>query len=234
MTVTLFDPSPESSTDTDVLAAGSLDSDARLLDVFQRVRRRFRGAIVGMTARTTITNASAAELLGSSDHHALRTWLQTADDVPEAGEVVFHLASGLTATARVYHILMQGLRVGVVLHLSVSTRAHLRLAGTDGEAGTPDRGPAGASGPISAALDPALLSGWAELTDSERAVAELVGRGLSNKEAGRKLFVSRHTVDHHLRGVFKKLGITSRVELARLLGEHYESLASGAPSDAVA
>ncbi len=74
------------------------------------------------------------------------------------------------------------------------------------------------------ALDPTLMTGWTVLTDTERTVAELVARGMTNKQAGRRLFLSRHTVDYHLRRVFKKLGLNSRVELARALGEHYEAL----------
>ncbi|MDQ1457293.1 MAG: hypothetical protein QOH28_2913 [Actinomycetota bacterium] len=58
--------------------------------------------------------------------------------------------------------------------------------------------------------------GWAALTRSELAVARLVGEGLTNKEAADHLFVSPHTVNSHLRHVFTKLGINSRVELARL------------------
>ncbi|MER0477847.1 LuxR C-terminal-related transcriptional regulator [Streptomyces sp. Edi2] len=53
------------------------------------------------------------------------------------------------------------------------------------------------------------------LTKTEAAVAELVALGLSNAQAAQKLFISRHTVAHHLRSIFKKLRITSRVELAR-------------------
>ncbi len=68
------------------------------------------------------------------------------------------------------------------------------------------------------------MTGWTELTDTERTVAELVARGMTNKQAGRRLFLSRHTVDYHLRRVFKKLDLNSRVELARALGEHYEAL----------
>ena len=37
------------------------------------------------------------------------------------------------------------------------------------------------------------------------------------------MFSSHHTVDSHLRRVFKKLGLHSRVELARALGKHYEA-----------
>ncbi|MDX6631898.1 MAG: hypothetical protein QOH00_4144, partial [Gaiellales bacterium] len=58
--------------------------------------------------------------------------------------------------------------------------------------------------------------GWAALTAAEIAVAQLVAEGLTNREAAKRLFVSPHTVNSHLRHVFTKLGINSRVELARL------------------
>jgi DNA-binding CsgD family transcriptional regulator len=58
--------------------------------------------------------------------------------------------------------------------------------------------------------------GWAALTTSELAVARLVADGLTNREVAEQLFVSPHTVNSHLRHVFTKLGINSRVELARI------------------
>jgi DNA-binding CsgD family transcriptional regulator len=58
--------------------------------------------------------------------------------------------------------------------------------------------------------------GWAALTTSELTVARLVSEGLTNREVAERLFVSPHTVNSHLRHVFSKLGITSRVDLARL------------------
>ena len=60
-------------------------------------------------------------------------------------------------------------------------------------------------------------TGWNALTDSEAAVARLVAQGLTDREVAAHLFVSPHTVSGHLRHVFTKLGITSRVELARLV-----------------
>jgi DNA-binding CsgD family transcriptional regulator len=60
------------------------------------------------------------------------------------------------------------------------------------------------------------VSGWASLTDTERAVAELVAQGLTNRQVADQLFMSAHTVAFHLRHVFRKLEIASRVELARL------------------
>jgi DNA-binding CsgD family transcriptional regulator len=57
-------------------------------------------------------------------------------------------------------------------------------------------------------------TGWATLSKQERAVADLAGQALTNKEIATRLFLSPHTVNYHLRNVFRKLGITSRVQLA--------------------
>jgi DNA-binding CsgD family transcriptional regulator len=73
-------------------------------------------------------------------------------------------------------------------------------------------------------LDEKHMKGWKDLTDTERTVAELVGTGLTNRETGRRMYSSPYTVDYHLRQIFRKLGIASRVELARLLGEHREAI----------
>jgi DNA-binding CsgD family transcriptional regulator/tetratricopeptide (TPR) repeat protein len=64
------------------------------------------------------------------------------------------------------------------------------------------------------------VSGWSSLTDTERSVAVLVAQGLTNPQVAGQMFVSPHTVKFHLRQVFRKLGIGSRVELARLGAEH--------------
>ena len=56
------------------------------------------------------------------------------------------------------------------------------------------------------------------LTPGEQRVAELVAGGLSNKEVAARLYLSAATIDTHLRGVYAKLGIRSRTQLARRLG----------------
>jgi DNA-binding CsgD family transcriptional regulator len=56
-----------------------------------------------------------------------------------------------------------------------------------------------------------------DLTAQERQIAELARAGLSNPEIGARLFVSRRTVEWHLRHVFAKLGIHSRRELSNAL-----------------
>jgi DNA-binding CsgD family transcriptional regulator len=57
---------------------------------------------------------------------------------------------------------------------------------------------------------------WDRLTDSERTVADLVAQGLSNRQTAERIFVSPHTVSFHLRKVYRKLGISSRVDLTRI------------------
>ena len=56
--------------------------------------------------------------------------------------------------------------------------------------------------------------GWNSLTPSEHNVVQLVATGLSNPQVGERLYVSRRTVETHLKHVFTKLGMASRVELA--------------------
>lgn len=55
------------------------------------------------------------------------------------------------------------------------------------------------------------------LTERERQVASLAGMGKTNRQIAHQMFLSRHTVNFHLRHVYRKLRIRSRVELALLL-----------------
>ncbi|MDQ6873625.1 MAG: LuxR family transcriptional regulator [Actinomycetota bacterium] len=55
-----------------------------------------------------------------------------------------------------------------------------------------------------------------ELTSQERRVVDLVSRGLSNRDVATDMFLSVNTVETHLRHVFRKLGVSSRTQLAAL------------------
>jgi DNA-binding NarL/FixJ family response regulator/tetratricopeptide (TPR) repeat protein len=60
-------------------------------------------------------------------------------------------------------------------------------------------------------------SGVAALTPREREIADLVRDRLTNREIAGRLFLSDKTIESHLRNVFIKLGVSSRVEVARTI-----------------
>ncbi|GAA2296393.1 hypothetical protein GCM10010149_50950 [Nonomuraea roseoviolacea subsp. roseoviolacea] len=59
-------------------------------------------------------------------------------------------------------------------------------------------------------------SGWGSLTETEHAVALLAVDGWTNRQIAEQMFLSVHTVAFHLRHVYRKLSVGSRVELTRL------------------
>ena len=58
--------------------------------------------------------------------------------------------------------------------------------------------------------------GWDSLTEAELRVIGLVTEGLTNPQIAGRLFVSAQTVKTHMKNVFRKLGVSSRAELAAL------------------
>lgn len=57
------------------------------------------------------------------------------------------------------------------------------------------------------------------LSERESEIAQLASEGFSNRQIGEKLFISENTVKKHLKGIFEKLGVSSR----SLLWHHLES-----------
>jgi DNA-binding CsgD family transcriptional regulator len=84
-----------------------------------------------------------------------------------------------------------------------------------------------ATGESARKRDPSTLT---QLTPMELQIAQLVASGMSNKEAAAHCWISPRTVAFHLRNVFSKTGISSRVELARLDVIHPELVRSDAVS----
>ncbi|HWT92746.1 MAG TPA: helix-turn-helix transcriptional regulator, partial [Solirubrobacteraceae bacterium] len=64
---------------------------------------------------------------------------------------------------------------------------------------------------------PAETGGPHGLTASELRVAQLAARGRTNRQIADELVVSPHTVRFHLSGVYRKLGVTAREEIAGAL-----------------
>jgi DNA-binding CsgD family transcriptional regulator len=69
-----------------------------------------------------------------------------------------------------------------------------------------------------------------DLTQQELQITRLVAQGLSNREVAAQLFLSPRTIDFHLRNVFRKLGVSSRMQLAQLDLEPAGAEAAGARS----
>lgn len=66
-------------------------------------------------------------------------------------------------------------------------------------------------------VEPRPATGWQALTQSELKVARLIGSGHTNKAAAEELGVSVNTIGTHLRSVFTKLGVRSRVQLTNAM-----------------
>jgi DNA-binding CsgD family transcriptional regulator len=71
------------------------------------------------------------------------------------------------------------------------------------------------------------ISGWDSLTESEQRVSRVIAEGLTTGQAAQRLFISPHTVDSHVRHTFRKLGISSRVEMTRIVLQ--SDAANGSP-----
>jgi DNA-binding CsgD family transcriptional regulator len=75
------------------------------------------------------------------------------------------------------------------------------------------------SGTVPAEVSSSHRARNARAAASDLAVARLVIHGATDREVAQRLYIAAHTVNSHLRHVFAKLGIRSRVELARRAGE---------------
>jgi DNA-binding CsgD family transcriptional regulator len=140
------------------------------------------------------------------------------------------LAHGDTATAEKYLSLWADLNERLDLRLDSALPDLVEAeAGVEVEAAveTEAEDRPGATGMFTApqpSHDTAAAEEWSVLSRREQTVARLVVQGLTNQQIAKRIRCSPETVKFHLRNIFRKLGIGSRVEIARFV------LASGAPS----
>jgi DNA-binding CsgD family transcriptional regulator len=184
-----------------LVALGELDEAHRLL---QRLEER------GREARSLWADACAGRCRGlvlaaEGDLHGALETLETALRVHRRIPVPFEHARTLLVLgvcqrrtkrwAAARRSLQQALDMFRRLGASLwAERAEKELGRIGGRAGSP-----------------------LELTETEWRVASLVAEGLSNRQVADRLFVSVRTVEGHLSGVYRKLGVRSRTELAREL-----------------
>ena len=153
---------------------------------FLRERSRGKHPMLVANGRVVITNTAAERLVKSEDESLVRQYADGVMAGAPAGLLEIVLNNGSVVGARCEPILDGSVVIGVVMHLTDRT----------------DR-----------ATRPRL--GLAGLTDTERAIADLVAEGLTNRQIAERVFVSRHTVDFHLRSIFRKVDVTSRIDLTR-------------------
>jgi DNA-binding CsgD family transcriptional regulator len=177
--------------DADLRLVDSGPTPPALLEHFVDARARARGPIACVSRSVLLTNAAGARLLHDGDRHALWTWARGAIDAKD-GSVHSLRLGDVQLCARCDPILAGTTVIGALIRIGDGTRRK----------------------------DPRRVFGWESLRESELGIAELVAAGLTNRQIGARLFLSRHTIDFHLRQIFRKLNITSRVELTRLVVEH--------------
>jgi transcriptional regulator of acetoin/glycerol metabolism len=177
------------------LLADTTPGSAALREAFLRARRHSKGPVAALDAHTLLVNAAAGRLLGTEvDQVALWEWAQRA----MGGTAQLDEVAG-TFTLPSQSARCEPVHDGEFLAGAIIFFDHTRpppVASTDT---TRDE------------------SSWTTLTESERTIAEYVARGLTNRETGTLLYISPHTVDYHLRQIFRKLSVRSRVELARIV-----------------
>jgi DNA-binding CsgD family transcriptional regulator len=174
-------------------------ADRTLLQCFLRARRGARGALVGLNGQAMYTNAPAVKLLHDMDRALLWDLVSSALFDRERAGLELPVPAGGSSFVSCETIADGGDMIGALLRFPpqpVATAAH-------------------PAAPAPGRPRPAL--GWESLTETERTVAELASEGRTNREIAVSTFLSPHTVGYHLRHIFSKLGVDSRVELTRLV-----------------
>jgi DNA-binding CsgD family transcriptional regulator len=174
--------------------------DRVLMERFLRARRHARGPVLAVNRNDMLTNAAAARLVKPTDHPRIWRWAMDADGASDEWTAELRLGAQ-TVTARCEVVRTGRVAVGTLVYIeSFGLSLATRRGRHDRPAGRP-------------------TFGWESLRPAELGIAELVAEGLTNREIGARIFLSPHTVDSHLRHVYRKLSINTRSELTRLVIE---------------
>ena len=126
--------------------------------------------------------------------------------------VALHVASGVMEAAQPGEVLVSG----TVKDLVVGSGIEFADRGVRVFSGIPGSWSLFAAGPEqpATAAEPVRAGTAIELSKREREVAQLVARGLSNREIADRLYLSERTIDNHVHHILDKLGFDSRVQVA--------------------
>src|SRR5438094_1371526 len=129
--------------------------------------------------------------------------------------VPLHVASSVMEAAQPGEVLVSG----TVKDLVVGSGLEFADRGVRVFSGIPGSWSVFAAGPEQAAVpaEPVRVGVTADLSKREREVAQLVARGLSNREIAERLYLSERTIDNHVHHILDKLGFDSRVQVATWL-----------------
>jgi DNA-binding CsgD family transcriptional regulator len=165
-----------------------------LLQHFLQRRRGAKGPLLLLSENRMITNGAADHLVSPDD--AALLWDQArralASDSEDRSELV--LSGGTTVALACEPVFDGGILLGSLVRLT-----EINTGGGESGGQPVDSKPAGLTG----------------LTDTEQSVTALAVEGLTNRQVAERLFMSRYTVDTHLRSIYRKLGVNSRLALAR-------------------
>jgi transcriptional regulator of acetoin/glycerol metabolism len=177
----------------------SLDERA-LRERFLKAQRLARGPLVAVNERTLLVNDAARAIVQPADHEVIWAMLGRMLVRSEQGQPRAILSGGQEVSMRCEPVFEGARLVGALVHLSPRIRPTHVAAEQHIGRGAP-------------------RFGWSSLTRTERIVADHVANGLTNIEIANRLVLSPHTIDYHLRQVFRKLEVRSRVELTRAMLE---------------
>jgi DNA-binding CsgD family transcriptional regulator len=188
-------------------------ADRVLLECFLRARRGARGPLMVLNGQAMYANAPAVKLVRDVDRTLLWELVSAALLGQARAQLELPVPSGGSSFVACETIADSGDVIGALLRFLPEPMAagpQLVLA---------DRG------------RPRQAFGWESLTETERTLADLVTEGRTNREIGASTFLSPHTVGYHLRHIFRKLGVDSRVELTRLLVQRDRETGNVQPSE---
>jgi pimeloyl-ACP methyl ester carboxylesterase/DNA-binding CsgD family transcriptional regulator/class 3 adenylate cyclase len=198
-------------------------------DLVDRHQSAVRKALAKYSGREVVAGETGITAVFDGTARAIRCALEIRDELLElglriragvhAGEcelaggsprgIALHVASGVMSAAQPGEVLVSS----TIKDLVVGSELEFAERGTREFAGVPGTWSLFAAGPSVPAqvVEPAVASA---LSKREKEVAQLLARGLSNKEIAERLYLSERTVDNHVHHILDKLGFESRVQIA--------------------